>query len=388
MGLLSKYESLLDRLRERGRFRRLEKRVGLDFSSNDYLGLSQSDELKQAAIKALESGVGVGAGGSRLLRGNDVEHEILEKEAAKFFGAERTLFLGGGFNANMAIFAALPQKGDLIVYDALIHASVHEGMKLSKADNLSFDHNNAKAAEKIISTWQKEGGEGRIWLTFESVYSMDGDIADLRGLISVATKFDGFVVIDEAHATGVFGEKGRGLAYDFHEQDNIITLHTCGKALGVSGALIGGPSVLIDMLVNKARGFIYATAPSPLNAAIVRASINLLQAQPIANQTRQEKLADLVAHASAECERYLGATLGPLGAHKPSGTQILPIIIGDDKKTMAIAENMRERGFDVRGIRPPTVPRGTSRLRITLTLNNDHEAVTAMFMALQEELTS
>ena len=383
MSLLLKYQSLLDRLRERSRFRRLEKRVGHDFSSNDYLGLSQSKELTQAAIDALNKGVGVGAGGSRLLRGNDLEHEALEREAAEFFGAERTLFMGGGFNANMAIFSTLPQKGDLIVYDALIHASAHEGMRLSKADSLAFEHNNAKAADEVIAAWQKAGGEGRIWLTFESVYSMDGDIAHMADLIAVADKYDGFVVIDEAHATGVFGKQGRGFAHAFHGKENIITLHTCGKALGTSGAIIGGASVLIDVLVNKARGFIYATAPSPLNAAIVRASLKLLQAHPVANKTRQEKLADLVAHANAECERLLL----PVGNFTPSGTQILPIIIGDDKKTMQIAANMRERGFDVRGIRPPTVPRGTSRLRITLTLNNEFETVTAMFEALKEELS-
>lgn len=384
MSLLLKYQSLLDRLRERSRFRRLEKRLGLDFSSNDYLGLSQSKALNNAAIEALKKGVDVGAGGSRLLRGNDIEHELLEKEAADFFECQRTLFMGGGFNANMAIFSTLPQKGDLIVYDALIHASAHEGMRLSKADSLPFEHNNAQAANAVISAWQKSGGEGKVWLTFESVYSMDGDIAHMADLISVADKYDGFVIIDEAHATGVFGKQGRGLAHAFHGKENIITLHTCGKALGASGALIGAASVLIDMLINKARGFIYATAPSPLNAAIVRASIKLLQAQPTENETRQEKLAGLVKHANAECERLLL----PLGNFTPSGTQILPIIIGDDKRTMAIAENMRARGFDVRGIRPPTVPRGTSRLRITLTLNNNHEAVTAMFMALQEELSS
>lgn len=383
MSLLLKYQSLLDRLRERSRFRRLESRVGFDFSSNDYLGLSQSKELKNAAIEALENGVGVGAGGSRLLRGNDAEHEILEKEAARFFGAERTLFMGGGFNANMAIFSTLPQKGDLIVYDALIHASAHEGMRLSKADSLSFKHNDAKNADEVISAWQKSGGEGKVWLTFESVYSMDGDVAHMADLINVADKYDGFVVVDEAHATGVFGKQGRGLAYEFHGKENIITLHTCGKALGASGALIGGASLLIDVLINKARGFIYATAPSPLNASIVRASLNLLQEHPIENKTRQETLADLVAHANAECERLLV----PLGDFAPSGSQILPIIIGDDKKTMQIAENMRACGFDVRGIRPPTVPRGTSRLRITLTLNNDFETVTAMFEALKEKLS-
>lgn len=384
MSLLEKYQSLLNRLRERGRFRRLEKRIGHDFSSNDYLGLSQSKELNSAAIEALKNGVGVGAGGSRLLRGNDVEHEVLEIEAADFFDCQKALFMGGGFNANMAIFATLPQKGDLIVYDALIHASAHEGMRLSKADNLPFDHNNASAADAVISAWKNQGGQGNIWLTFESVYSMDGDIANMAALIEIADKHNGFVVIDEAHATGVYGKQGRGLAHQFHGKENILTLHTCGKALGASGAIIGGASVLIDVLVNKARGFIYATAPSPLNAAIVRASLKLLQEHPTANKTRQEKLADLVAHANAQCERLLL----PLGDFRPSGTQILPIIIGDDKKTMRIAENMRKRGFDVRGIRPPTVPRGTSRLRITLTLNNDVETVTKMFEVLKEELSA
>ncbi|MFK7902855.1 MAG: 8-amino-7-oxononanoate synthase [Nitratireductor sp.] len=356
----------------------MEKRLGLDFSSNDYLALSDSQPLKQAAIDALQSGIGVGAGGSRLLRGNDTAHEKLEDIAADFFGAEKTLFVGGGFNANMAIFSTLPQKGDLIVYDELIHASAHEGMRLSKAHCVAFKHNDAKAADNTIAAWLGEDEtrktNAKIWVAFESVYSMDGDIADMSSFVTLADKYNGFAIIDEAHATGVFGEQGRGLAYAFHTQKNIITLHTCGKALGVSGALIGAPSVLIDLLVNKARGFIYATAPSPLNAAIVEASIDLLKTQP----DLQKNLHQLVEHAMQQCAQIAG--------QKPSGTTIQPIIIGDDKRTMEIAKNMRERGFDVRGIRPPTVPRGTSRLRITITLHNTKEQISQMFDALKEEL--
>ena len=363
----------LDRLKARGRYRSLVPRRGNDFSSNDYLALAGSDELRAAAAAALQRGISVGSGGSRLLRGNDAEHEALEREAAAYFGTQACLSFSGGYVANMAVFSTLPDRGDLVVYDALIHASTHDGMRLGRAECRRFDHNDVGHAEALIRDWRNAGGKGRVWITFETVYSMDGDLAPLEELVALAERNDGVAVIDEAHATGVFGEQGRGLAHEYEGRSNILTLHTCGKALGVSGGLICGAALLIETLINRARGFIFATAPSPLNAALVRAALELLQSQP----ERRAELTGLIEHAGTEARRH--------DLPQPK-SQIIPVIIGDDAKTMALAAALQARGFDIRGIRPPTVPLGTSRLRIAITLNVSAEVVTQMFSGLAEEM--
>ena len=277
----------------RGRHRALASATGVDFASNDYLGLAASDALRDAARAAIERGVPVGAGGSRLLRGNHREHEALEAEAAAFFGAESALFFGGGFMANVAIFSTLPQRGDLIVHDALIHASVHDGMRASKAEWAEARHNDPQAFEDAISDWRAAGGSGTPWIAVESLYSMDGDRAPLPELIAIADRYDGMLVIDEAHATGVFGPNGRGLGAELEGRANVVTLHTCGKALGVIGALVLAPDTLRDYLVNRCRPFIYATAPSPLDAALVRAALLICRF----DAARRERLHALIALA-------------------------------------------------------------------------------------------
>lgn len=364
----------LEALKSKGRYRSLAPRAGHDFVSNDYLGLAASDDLREAAMAALDRGVSVGSGGSRLLRGNTSEHELLEAEAAAFFNTERALFFGSGFAANTAIFSSLPGHDDLIVYDALIHASAHDGMRLGRGEKIAFAHNDVTHAENTITEWRANGGKDRVWLAFESLYSMDGDFAPVDDLVALANRHDAIILVDEAHATGVLGDRGRGLAHEFAEAGNILTLHTCGKGLGASGALVCGAAPLIETLINRARGFIYSTAPSPLNAALVRAA---LQGFPASN-ARQEALKNLVTHAHKQAQKHCGIT----GLQ----SQIIPVIIGDDKKTMALAARLQQRGFDIRGIRPPSVPQGTSRLRISITLNTSAEVISQMFSALAEEL--
>lgn len=367
MSDLQGFRNALDVLKARGRYRSLQPRAGLDFASNDYLGLAASPMMRRAAQEALARGVPLGAGGSRLLRGNESEHECLEEEAALFYGSERALFMGGGFTANNAIFSALPRPGDLVLFDDLIHASAHDGMRLGRAANQSFRHNDINDAEDKITRWRTDGGTGMVWIAVEGVYSMDGDQAPVPDLVALAKRHDAMLVVDEAHATGVFGMRGRGLMHAVATQENIVTLHTCGKALGASGALICGPAALIETLINKARSFIYATAPSPFNAALVRAALRSLEETP----ERQQDLLALIDHAHEEAQR----TLGLVGLR----SQIIPVIIGEDKATMALATRLQDQGFDIRGIRPPTVPRGTSRLRVSVTLNVTRQNVTALF---------
>ncbi len=374
MTAIARLDRALNVLEARHRLRRLAPRKGLDFASNDYLGLAGSQLMTLAAREALERGVPLGSGGSRLLRGNHPEHEALEAEAAAFFGAEAALFMGSGFQANQAIFSTLPAVGDLVLHDELIHASAHEGMRLGRADIRAFAHNDVRCARQVLADWRADGHEGQVWIAVESVYSMEGDFSPLSDLALFARSQNAVLVVDEAHATGVFGSRGQGRA---HGLDNVelLTLHTCGKGLGSSGSLVCGPKPVIDMLINRARAFIFATAPSPFNAALVRAALRALKE----NHELTICIRNLMTRAHYEALRLCG-----LGGFC---SQILPIIIGADKPTMSRAAQLQQIGFDVRGIRPPAVPRGTSRLRVSITANVTNDDITALFEAIAFQQT-
>lgn len=369
MSILPAVRADLAELESRARIRRLIPRAGVDFASNDYLGLASSPRLADAVRDAVVRGVPVGSGGSRLLRGNHPEHEALESEAAAFFGSEAALYFGSGYAANAALFATLPGRGDLIVHDALIHASAHEGMRLGRAEVIAARHNDPQSFDDAIVRWRSAGGTGRVWIAVESLYSMDGDRAPLSALADIARARDAFLLIDEAHATGLFGRDGRGLADGLDGAENVVTLRTCGKALGCEGALVCSVTPIRDLLVNRARAFIFSTAPSPLMASAVRAALRIVADEP----DRRERLWVLVARAEA--------ALAPCEV-KPTGSPILPLVLGDDARTMRVAAAVQAAGFDVRGIRPPTVPDGTSRLRISITLNATPVDVAALADAL------
>lgn len=371
MSGLSAQEQDLARLSAASRRRRLIGREGADFASNDYLGLAASGLIEDEVRLALDRGVPVGSGGSRLLRGNHAEHEALEDEAARFFCCGSATWFSTGYAANSALLCTLPQTGDLILHDALVHASAHEGMRLSRAQSRSFRHNDVDDAERLIRRWRLDGGKGRVWMALETLYSMDGDTAPVDTFMEVADRHDAVLVADEAHATGVFGADGKGLTAHLGTRENLITLRTFGKALGCEGALLCGPAVLKDFLVNRARGFIFSTAPSPLMAAVARAALRIQAEQP----ALREDLWMLVRQAEA--------VLGPLGA-QANGSQILPLIVGDDASTMMLAERVQAAGLDVRGIRPPTVPEGTARLRISITRNVSLADINRLAMVLGE----
>ncbi|APO69854.1 8-amino-7-oxononanoate synthase 1 (plasmid) [Rhizobium gallicum] len=367
---LAGYEATLAGLERKSRIRELAARQGIDFTSNDYLGIANTPRLKAAIAAALYRGVPAGAGGSRLLRGNHAEHETLEAEAAEFFGAERVLYCGSGYAANATLFSTLPQRNDLIVHDALIHASAHEGIAASRAGAVAVPHNRVGAFEEEIRHWRQAGGTGHPWIAVESLYSMDGDEAPLPALAHLAERYDGFLVVDEAHVTGVLGAGGRGLASDFENRGNVLLLHTCGQALGVSGALLGLPATLADYMINRARSFIYSTAPSPLMAAAVREALRIIADEP----ERRIRLADLRRFTAGQLRLLLGVGT--------SGSQILPVLIGNNARALRIASRVRGAGFDVRAIRPPTVPEGTARIRISITLNVSEEQIADMVECL------
>jgi 8-amino-7-oxononanoate synthase len=294
-------------------------------------GLAQSMELRQAAVDAVNRQVPVGAGGSRLLRGNHVEHEALEESAAAYFGAESALYFGSGFAANMTLFATAPQRGDLVVYDEWIHASVHEGLARTRAEKAAARHNDVQAVDDAIMAWRAGGGVGRVWVAVESLYSMDGDGADLVALDSLASRREAVLVIDEAHATGVLG---------------------------------------------RGRAFIFSTAASPLVAAVTRAAILLCER----SDARRGELRRRVECATRALWRYCGLT--------GSGSHVVPIVMGEDEAAVELAARLRALGFDVRAIRPPTVPVGTARLRVALTLNVTESAVESLFEALGMEMAA
>jgi 8-amino-7-oxononanoate synthase len=368
------YAKQLAALESRGRLRRLIPRAGRDFASNDYLGLAGDPIIAQAVADAIGRGVPVGSGGSRLLRGNAPEHEGLEAKAADFFRTQGALFVANGYVGNLALFSTLPQRGDLIVADELIHASAHDGMRMSKAQAVFARHNDVQSFTDLIVAWRKEGGTGRIWIAVETLYSMDGDMAPLSDLAKLAATHGGMLLLDEAHGTGVFGPGGRGLSAGLDGLHNVITLHTCGKAMGTEGALICGPRIHIEYLINRARAFIFSTAPSPLMAVAASAALD-----------RIEQASDLRDRLKTLRQDAAEAICAPLGLPAPR-SQIVPVIVGEDVRTMAVAAALQQAGFDVRGIRPPTVPAGTSRLRISLTLNVGRNDVAALGEVLRKAM--
>lgn len=363
----------LARLAAIGRLRALVPDKGVDFASNDYLGLAASGLLADAARAALDRGVAVGSGGSRLLRGNREEHEALEAEAAAFFGSEAALFFPTGYTANSALLSTLPQRGDLILADELVHASMHEGLRLTRADYRFLPHNDLGACEAALRDWTAGNPGGQVWVAVEALYSMDGDFAPLAELAALAERYGAVLLVDEAHSTGVFGPEGRGLVATLPARGNVISLHTCGKALGAEGALLCGPAVMREFLINRARGFIFSTAPSPLTAAVVRGALRTVREREDLRQALRARM---------ELARYL---LCPFGAQF-QGSPIMPLILGADPRTMAVAASLQAQGFDVRGIRPPTVAEGTSRLRIVITLNAAEADIRALGTALREAL--
>ena len=369
---LAPFRADLDALASKGRRRALSGRAGVDFASNDYLGLAGSARLADAVRRALDGGAAVGATGSRLLRGNDDWHEMLEARAAAFFGAGAALMFGGGYVANLALFGTLPQTGDLVLMDALSHASTREGTRLSRAAVAEFRHNDPGHAADVIADWRRAGGTGAVWIAVESLYSMDGDRAALEDLAALADEH-GFLVVDEAHATGIWGAGGRGLGAHLEGRENVISLHTLGKSLGGSGAILCMAPALRDFMVNRARPFIFATAPSPLVCAAAIEALAMIGDEPWRREALHVRV-DLMG-------RELAARLPHLS---PSGSQVVPLIVGGATDTMALAAALQARGLDVRGIRPPTVPHGTSRLRVSLTLNASEADIVTLVQALEE----
>lgn len=353
--------SLADRLRSEldaraagSRLRALRSSRGIDCSSNDYLGLSVHPAVLAAIGDAAARGVPAGSAGSRLLSGNHAEHQEAEELFARFAGRMRALLFGNGFAANLALLSAVPSRRDLVLLDASSHASLKEGARASLAAKRTFRHNDAANLRRAL---HDRDAFSEVFVVTEGIFSMDGDPAPLGAIAEVVSGYGAHLIVDEAHATGLYGDALRGM----HQACGVTplaTVHPCGKALGSSGAFVAGDALLIEYLVNSARPFLFSTAPPPVQVAGLSAALRLL---PSLGE-RVEQLFERTAR--------LRGRLAALRHWKviPSDSPIIPIVIGADADAVRAADLVAAQGFDLRPIRPPTVPAGTSRLRISVTV--------------------
>jgi 8-amino-7-oxononanoate synthase len=391
-------------LAEDGVLRTLRPPSGIDLSSNDYLGLAGDPRIKKAMITAVER-EGVGSTGSRLLRGERDAFTALEERFARFKGTERSLFFSSGYLANLAVMTTFAEGEDLIVSDERNHASLIDGIRLSPARREIVAHNDVATVRRVLKA--EAGGAGRAgkagearradeagkagkarragelgragerFVVVESVFSMDGDEAPLAAYADICAATGAHLIVDEAHAVGVYGTRGTGLIEEHGVADRVfLSINTAGKALGVGGAFLAGPAWAIDYVIQRARPFIFSTAAPPSMAAALDASLDIVETEP-------QRRALLRATAGTLRARLLTAGL-PIG----TGTShIVPIFIGDNDAAVLVAEAMQADGFDVRAIRPPSVPPGTARLRVSVNVNLTGDLIDRFVLALASALT-
>lgn len=339
----------------------------LSFCSNDYLGLASHPALI-AAVQEAAAEAGIGGGASHLITGHHRLHHQLEDMLAEFVGLPRALFFSTGYMANLGVIAALVGRGDAIFADRLNHASLNDGAVLSRADLHRYAHNDVAALEKQLA----QSNAKRKLVVADAVFSMDGDIAPVPDLLALCARHDAWLMLDDAHGFGVLGEQGQGtLAHFGVKSPRIIYMATLGKAAGVSGAFVAGEPALIEYLIQRARTYIYTTAMPPVVAAAVLAALPVIREE----SARRVQL-----------QRLIATLRGGLHLHKwrldPSITPIQPLIVGSNDDASRASASLRERGILVPAIRPPTVPQGTARLRITLSAAHTAEDVARLVDAL------
>jgi 8-amino-7-oxononanoate synthase len=342
-------------LEAREQLRSLTELSGVDLCSNDYLGLARHPQLRESLIRGVTNATRVGGTASRLLSGQDVAWRDLEEEFANFVDTESSLYFGSGYAANIGLLTTLAGPDDVIFSDALNHASLIDGIRLSGARKHIYAHRDLNMLESLLIQYRDDWG--RKLIVTETVFSMDGDVAPLRDMVSLAERYNAGIIVDEAHATAVHGPGGRGIAAGFADSENIVArVHTCGKALASAGAFVCGGRSLKEYLVNHARSFIFTTAMPPYMAAQIRAALALastMNAERAALQRAANQLCDAL-----RVQEWDTAA---------STTQIIPAIVGQNEAALSAADFLRREGFAVRAIRPPTVAAGTARLRFSLT---------------------
>lgn len=345
-----------------------EGRAFISFASNDYLGLSRNPALQRAAIAELETS-GLGAGAAPLLGGERPVHQGLAADLADWLGVEAVLLFGSGYLANLGIISALVGRHDRIYADRLNHASLVDGARLCGARLQRYRHGDMAHLQQLLA----RGGSGRAWIISDGVFSMDGDLAPLPELVSLARQYQARIILDEAHALGVLGDQGRGTLAHYHldNADVAVIMGTLGKAFGVYGAFVAGSQDLIDLLRNRARSFIYHTALPAALAAAARVSLQLLRA----GEVRRARL---------HVHRLLLRAELPDAPWLPSETPIQGLVLGDAARAMRVSGQLRELGLYCPAVRPPTVPQGSARLRVTLSAAHRREDLQALVTALRE----
>ncbi len=364
-------KAALDKRKEANALRKLSVSDGIDFSSNDYLGLARSSTLSSlitAEISSLNKPAH-GSGGSRLLSGNTIYAETLESSIATFHGAQAGLIYNSGYDANIGLMSCIATRHDIILYDELVHASIIDGMGLSLAKSYKFKHNDIADLEQKLKP-----SEGKnIFIVVESVYSMDGDAAPLKNISALAQQYHANLIVDEAHATGVIGEHGKGLVNaEQLEQYCFARIHTFGKALGVHGAVVLGSNLLREYLINHSRAFIYTTA-LPLHSLVAIKCAYQLMALADAERQHLHSLINYFKQQIESIKQY---------QYINSNSAIQCIIIPGNDTIKAIAAQLQEAGFDIRPILSPTVAASSERLRICLHAFNTREQIDQMINVL------
>lgn len=348
----------------------------VDFSSNDYLGFAQSQSLFKAAHQFLidNNVVQNGATGSRLISGNFPLYEQIENQIASFHSAENALMFNSGYDANVGLFSSVPERSDVILFDELSHASIRDGIRLSAAKSYKFSHNDIDGLARLLEKFRDSTQE--IYVATESVFSMDGDSPNLEQMIALCEKYNAHLIVDEAHALGVFGDKGEGLTQPYANRI-FARVMTFGKGLGCHGAVILGSADLRNYLVNFARSFIYTTALPPHSVATISAAYHRLGED-------QKSLFGLRENINFFNREKLGRGLKPLFVYSKSAIQ--SAVIPGNEKVRSIAARLQQGGFDVKAILSPTVPEGQERLRICLHSYNSQHEITNLLALLSNSL--
>ncbi len=344
----------------------------IDFSSNDYMGLAREACLMEGAVESMKLW-GMSATGSRLMSGDLQLHHTLEAELAQFKGTEAALLFGTGYLANIGAITALINRNDVIIADKLVHASIIDGILLSKAKYHRFRHNDTEHLQELLSI-HATGGK-TVWIVAETLYSMDGDIAPVQALITLKKHYNAHLFLDEAHAIGVFGENSEGIVSQKAAPNVDVLIGTFGKAFGSFGAFAACSNSVKHQLINHARSFIFSTALPP---AIVGANLTALRLIPRLTE-RRKRLKENMTLLATLLKRELG-----IMAHGQS--QIVPIIIGENQRCLQVAQDLMKYGFYVKAIRPPTVPKGSARLRISLTALHTNQDIHELVKALKDVL--
>ena len=378
-GMKSLPQSLLDKLINRKNANALRQLSGVgnlaDFSSNDYLGLSASQSIFDAAHQYLldTNLISNGSTGSRLISGNHKLYEDTEHFIAKFHVVESALIFNSGYDANVGFFSSVPQKGDVVLYDEHIHASIRDGLRLSTASAYKFIHNDLESLKTLIKRYKDKGGEA--YVVTESVFSMDGDSPDLIAMASICTQYNCRLVVDEAHALGVFGNNGKGLVQQYNLQDAVFArIMTFGKGLGCHGAAILGSTDLKSYLVNFARSFIYTTALPPHSLATI------LMAYTYLSQSASERkiLGQNIEFFSSQIQKLQLDTF--IESHSAIQCSVVP----GNEKVKTIATALQQHGYSVKAILSPTVPQGQERLRFCLHAFNTQQQIEQVLKLLSE----